>query len=261
MASRPALKRIAVNVALDAVLAAAAVPLADWLAAPDRMPLPPIASSLWGAAALLVAGSPFRLSVQYWRYAGAGELVGVAAGSVLTAAVFALGLHLAGIALPSPSFPVSHALCLLVLLGLPRIGYRLLRETAPAPAPTAPEPRPVLLLGAGDGAHLFLSALSSAQAAEYRAVGLLSAGEAQTGRRIQGCPVLGSLGEAPAVLARLRAGGDAPESLVITDPGLGGETLENVLSWAAREGLPVTNAPNLAALDSVAPGFAPAGRA
>lgn len=258
MATRPARTRILVNVALDALLAALAVPLADWLAAPDRMPLPPVLSSLWGAAALLVAGLPFRLSLQYWRYAGVGELVGVAASSVLAAALFALGLHLAGVPLPSPSFPVGLALCLLVLLGLPRIVYRLLRE-APLPATAGAHRRPVLLLGAGDGADLFLSALAADPAAPYRAVGLLSGGGAQTGRRIQGCPVLGSLADAAPVLARLREAGDAPQSLVITDPALAGAAFEAVLALAARLGLAVERAPSLTSLATA--GFAAAGGA
>ena len=259
MAERRARTRIAVNVVLDALLAAAAVPLADWLAAPDRMPLPPVSSSLWGAASLLAAGLPFRLSVQYWRYAGVGELVGVAAGSVLAAALFSLGLHLAGVALPSPSFPVGLALCLLVLLAFPRIGYRLTREAPPEQS--GPEPAPVLLLGAADGADLFLSALASEAGAPYRAVGLLSGGGAQTGRRIQNCPVLGSLADAPAVLARLREAGDMPEALVVTDPALDGPALDTVLSLAAREGLSVVYAPSVAALAGPAAGFVAAGRA
>ncbi len=241
MATRPAFFRIAVNVCLDAVLAAFSVPLADWLAAPERAPLGLVAFSAWGAVALLVAGLPFRLSLQYWRYTGLGELVGVAASSILGAALFSLGLHLAGIPLPSPSFPVGHALCLLVLLGMPRIAYRLLRESPSHPL--APEKRPVLLLGAGDGADLFLTALAADSASQYRAVGLLSAGEAQTGRRIQNCPVLGRLQDAPDVLARLRGAGDAPESLVITDPSLEGPGLDTVLALARREGLAVASVP------------------
>jgi FlaA1/EpsC-like NDP-sugar epimerase len=241
MATSPAFNRIAVNVGLDAVLAALSVPLADWLAAPERMPLGPVASPAWGAVSLLVAGVPFRLPLQFWRYTGLGELVGVAASSVLGAALFSLGLHLAGVALPSPSFPVGHALCLLVLLGLPRIGYRLLRES---PAQSfAPERRPVLLLGAGDGADLFLTALAADGGSQYRAVGLLSFGEAQTGRRIQNCPVLGRLQDAPDVLERLRSAGDAPDCLVITEPSLDGPDLETVLALARREGLAVATAP------------------
>lgn len=251
MATRPAFFRIAVNVGLDAVLAAFSVPLADWLAAPERVPLVALAFPAWGAVSLLLAGLPFRLPLQYWRYSGAGELVAVAASSILGAVLFSLGLRLAGIPLPSPSFPVGHALCLLVLLSMPRIGYRLMRES-----PThqwAPEKRPVLLLGAGDGADLFLTALATDPDARYRAVGLLSSGEAQTGRRIQNCPVLGRLQDAPDVLARLRGAGDAPESFVITDPSLEGPGLETVLALARREGLVVAAAPLPTVLGQPAP--------
>ena len=249
MATRRAGYRIALNVALDAGLATLAVPLADWIAAPDRTPLGAYASPAWGAVSLLLAGLPFRLSLQYWRFVGPAELLAVAASSVLAAGLFAAGLHEAGIPLPSPSFPVGHALCLLVLLSLPRTAYRLFRETSVSPLEHGLERRPVLLLGAGDGADLFLSALAADPASPWRAVGLLSAGDAQTGRRIQGCPVLGSLADASSALDRLRGGRDAPESLVITDPALDGEMLEPVLSLARREGLAVAWAPRLTALD------------
>jgi len=253
MASARALLRIAVNVALDAALAAIAVPLADWLAAPERMPLGPIASPLWGAAALLLAGLPFGLPLQYWRYTGIGELIGVAASAVLGAAVFALGLHLAKIPLPSPSFPVGHALCLLVLLGLPRICYRLVREVPARAEALATDATSVLLVGAGEGADLFLSALAANPAARYRAVGLLSAGAAQTGRRIQGCPVLGSVDEAETVLERLQGSADAPESLVITEPDLDGKILRSLQGLAQRTGMTVARAPQPTALDRRAP--------
>jgi O-antigen biosynthesis protein WbqV len=249
MASSRARLRIAVNVALDAAMAALAVPLADWLTAPARMPLAPIAAPLWGVAALLVACLPFRLPWQYWRYAGMGELIGVAASAVLGAAIFALGLHVAYVKVPSPSFPVGHALCLLVLLGLPRIAYRLLREQAARTESFASDASLVLLVGAGEGADLFLSALAGSPAARFRAVGLLSAGAAQTGRRIQGCPVLGSFADAGAVLTRLHDSGETPESLVITEPDLDAEQLKPLLAAAQRAGITVARAPLPTALD------------
>ncbi len=249
MVTPPARLRIGVNVGLDAAMAALAVPLAAWIAAPERMPLGPGLSALWGAAALLLAGLPFRLALQYWRFVGAWELVGVAAASALGAGLFAAGLLGARLGSPSPAFPVAHALTLFALLTLPRVIYRLLRETAAPATAAGGERRPVLLLGAGDGADRFLAALAGAAGAPYRAVGLLSAGDAQTGRRIQGCPVLGSLADAPAALARLRDGGEAPESLIVTDPALDGAALEGVLALARREGLAVAWAPGATALD------------
>jgi hypothetical protein len=67
MAAR-SLVRIAVNVALDGGLAAASVPLAHWIAAPAADPFAPLWAIPAGAAAVLLAGAPLRLSLQYWRF-------------------------------------------------------------------------------------------------------------------------------------------------------------------------------------------------
>ncbi len=244
MAIRSASKRIAVNVVIDAVLAGLAVPVAGWLAAPSADPFAVLTAPLWGAVALLLAGLPFRLSVQYWRFAALSDLLGVAAASVLAAALFALGMHAAGAALPSPAFPVLHALVLLALLGLPRMGYRLLREQ-PAHTATVAQ-RPVLLVGAGEAADLFLRALASDPETPFYPVGILSLGQAQTGRRIHGCPILGGIGDAPAIFARL----SPPPTLVVTDPDLAGTPLAQVIALADAAGLRVARPPRLTTLAS-----------
>jgi hypothetical protein len=136
------------------------VPLARWLVAPDADPLTPVWTLAWGAAALLLAGLPFRLSSQYWRFAGVNDLLGVAAASIAAAALYPVLLHELGVALPSPSFPLAHALCLASLLGASRAAYRLMIQGDQAPAD-----RPgVLLIGAGEGADLFIRALAADRA-------------------------------------------------------------------------------------------------
>ena len=60
--------------------------LAHWLLVPSIDPVVPAWTLAWGAVALLLAGLPFRLSVQYWRFAGPSDLLAVGAAS-LTAAV------------------------------------------------------------------------------------------------------------------------------------------------------------------------------
>ena len=67
----------------------------------------------WAAVALLLAGVPFKLSVQYWRFAGTQDLLALAAASVAAAAVFPVGLREGGAVMPGPSFPVAHALALM----------------------------------------------------------------------------------------------------------------------------------------------------
>lgn len=242
-----AVLRIALNVASDAALAASATVLAAWVTVPDLGfgALPGWAAA-WSALALLLCGTPFRLSLQYWRFAAPTDLLGVGAASASAAAVFALGLQITGTALPGPAFPVAHSLSLFVTLALGRILYRLFQEGV---SPAGDGAQPLLLVGAGDGADLFLRALGAERGAPYHVVGLLSLGQAQTGRRIGGVPILGALDEARAVLKRLRETNRLPTALVVTEPELGGSALSRLIDAADREGIRVARAPRPTALD------------
>ncbi|CAH2599573.1 Polysaccharide biosynthesis protein [Rhodovastum atsumiense] len=251
MATRTALFRIGLNVGVDALLAGAAVPLAHWLANPLAGEVGPLWTVPWGAMALLLAGLPFRLPTQYWRFAGAGDLLGVAAASIAAAAIYPIALHEAGLPFPSPAFPALHAMTLMVLLSVPRVGYRLMRES---PDGNTGPALPVLLVGAGESAALFIRALAADRSQPYRVTGLLSLGKAQTGRRIDGYPILGALTDAPAVLARLRAGGRLPTTLVVTEADITGDELTGLMEAADREGLRVARAPRLTALDPAGAG-------
>ena len=250
-ASRPLL-RIAVNVALDGALAAVAVPMARWIAEPGVFPLQPSWLLVAGAVCLLVAGLPFRLSLQYWRFAGISDLISVAAASVGAAALFALALHLAGFAIASPAFPIIHAFTLLVLLGVPRVAYR--RSQIVGGAALADSSRDAtgagsaLLLGAGEDADLFLRALSQERRSGLRVAGLLSLGTRQTGRRIQGFPILGPVDDLVPVLDRLRAEDRLPSALVTATPDLTGDVLARVIDEAHGFGLSVRRAPRPTAL-------------
>ena len=244
MPSRAAERRIAINVALDGALAASALVLAGWLAAPAVPSLPGFGWLGWGVAASLLAGLPFRLPLQYWRFTGMADLLGVAAASVTAATLFTLGLQLLRVALPSAAFPVLLTLTLVVLLGLPRMTYRMLHERRPASGGAAD---PVLLVGAGEGADLFLRALAADPLPAWRAVGLLSLGSAQTGRRMHGCPILGSVDDAPAVLAALMPP-DRVATLVVTEPDLPPDALAGLRRAARQSGARIAHVPRPTAL-------------
>jgi len=252
MVAARSLIRIAVNVALDGILAAVSVPAALWLANPGGAAFAPSWLPAIGAAALLLAGLPFRLSLQYWRFAGIADLLTVAASSAVGAGLFAAALALLGLPLPSPAYPVVHALTLLVLLGAPRVAYRRL-QTRGGGGPTEDVARSVLLVGAGEDADLFLRALANDRRQALRVEGLLATGSRQTGRRIQGQPILGSLGDAGAVLERLSAEGRLPSALVIATPDLSGPELAGLVEQADRFGLAVQRAPRPTALGPAGP--------
>lgn len=246
------LNRILLNVLLDGALAAVATPLASYVADPGAGLLRPLWFVAGGAITLLIAGLFFRMPQQYWRFAGIEDLLAVVGGSVASAALFAVLLTGAGFPLPTPTFPVVHALVLIVALGAPRVLYRL----RPGLGRIDPDAQRVLLAGAGEGADLFLRALEYREGRrKFRVVGLLSRNGGQVGRRIHGQPILGGIDQAGAVLARLRAEDRLPNAVVVTESELPGPMMTALLAQADAEGIPVRRAPRPTALQSPGAGL------
>ncbi len=243
MASR-SLNRILVNLLTDGALAAAAAPVARYLAAPASGLLHPIWFVAGGAITLLLSGIPARLPQQYWRFAGLGDLLGVAVASVASAALFSSGLALTGYSLPSATFPVIHALTLMAFLAAPRLVYRLSHGRGRGEAQSPP----VLLIGADEAADLFIRAAAQDRGPALRIAGLISLGRRQTGRRLRGHTILGGLDELDAVLDRLRRRGHAPSALVLTEPEFSGPALAALMASADAAGIPVRRAPRPTAL-------------
>ena len=253
MTARP-LVRVALNIALDGALAALAVPVARAIADPSGDWLHPLWLPAAGVATLLLAGLPFRLPWQYWRFAGIGDLLSVAGTSLLGAILFTGLAAMTGTASPNPAFAIVHALTLLVLLGAPRVAYRLLRERQ-AGRPVAAHASAVasaLLVGAAEDIDLFLRALAQDRRQPLRVEGLLTIGSRQTGRRIQGHAFLGSVEDVAAVLDRLDAEGRLPDALVVATPDLAGPSLARLVEQAERHGMRVRRAPRPTSLDPAA---------
>ncbi|MDE2516372.1 MAG: polysaccharide biosynthesis protein [Rhodospirillales bacterium] len=253
-AFRPLL-RIVVNVVLDGALAALALPLARILADPAGPVLTPLWLLALAPPVVLAAGVPFRISVQYWRFAGISDLLGVAGCSAIAALVLSAIAFLAGAAGSNPALPAILAVTLLVLLGAPRVAYRRaqIRAFGRGGAETRAELTEALVIGAGEDADVFLRALAGDRRQSLRVSGLLVLGSGQTGRRIQGRPILGALDDAEAVLERLRQEGRLPAMLVIAAPDLGGPALAALLDLADRFALSVRRAPQPTALDAAQP--------
>ena len=248
-ASRP-LIRIAVNIALDGALAALAVPLARWIADPADVWLYPLWLMAGGAGAVLLAGLPFRLSLQYWRFAGLGDLIGVVGCSILAAALFALLMRVTGIVPANPALPLVHAFTLVVLLGAPRVAYRRWQfgATRSGPDDSEGDADRVLVIGAGEDADLFLRAVSQERQPSVRVLGLLALGSRQTGRRIHGHPILGSSDDLTPVVARMKTDDRLPDMVVVASPDLSGAALGKVIDEANAFGLVVRRAPRPTAL-------------
>ena len=248
MAAAQSLIRIAVNVALDGGMAALSVPLACWLADPGSPAMPhPFWTIPLGAISLLLAGMPFRLSLQYWRFAAIGDLLTVAASAAFGAVLYTGALALTGLAQPTSTFPAIHALTLLLFLGAPRVVYRWAKELR-ATKPPQLDAASILLVGSIEDADLFIRALGQDRRQAFRVEGLLASSDRQTGRRIQGHRILGSLNDVAAVLTHLQQDGRLPGTLVFVTPELSGARLARVVAQADHFGLQVRQAPRPTAL-------------
>ncbi len=241
MASQRSAFRILMNASLDGALAAVAAVLARWIADPGGGLLHPLWFLGGGAITLLLGGLPFHLSQQYWRFSALEDLVGVVGSSIVSATLFALVWTVADYPLPTPTFPIVHALTLATLLGAPRVVYRLAKARPRGVAGSAVQT--VLLVGAGEGADSFLRALAGERRAGLRVAGLLALGRNQTGRRMQGHAILGGMSELRRVLERLADQGRLPDALVVTEPRLSGSRMAYLLEEAQRQGIPVRQAP------------------
>ena len=252
MAAR-SLLRIAMNVLADGALAAMAVPLAHWIAVPDADPYVPLWMIPVGAASLLIAGAPLRLSLQYWRFAGPSDLLAVAGASALAAALFAGVLALSHTKLPSPAFPVVHGLCLLALLGTPRVLYRQHQFRRGRPDPAARDITASLLVGAVEDLDLLLRAMTQDRRQSFQVAGLVAPGGGQRGRRIQGHPILGGIEDMDGLLRRFTAEDRLPATLVIASPDLAGGDLSRLVDLADRFGMSLRRAPRPTALGPAGP--------
>jgi O-antigen biosynthesis protein WbqV len=231
---------MAVNVALDGVLAAVAVALSFWLSDPARPWPTPLALPLGGAVAIWLIGVPFGLARLHWRFISLRDLAMIGAAAIVAATMLILLLVGAGLPLPTPAFPAILALTLVALLTGPKLLYRLSRQRSAERAPAA---QTAILVGSGESAELFLAAHAQAAAAPYRVTGLIALSARQVGRRVHGLDIIGSL-DSPG-LAHLA---DKPDLLIITASELAGEPLAALLAAADSQSIRVLRAPSLTRL-------------
>jgi O-antigen biosynthesis protein WbqV len=246
-------RRQVLNFALDAALAALALPLTVLLAGPGAGPAP----SGWGGGLLLAvltalpAVRLFGLDRQYWRFAGLRDLLAVTAAAVLAAVLFSAVQFLLGWRPVNPAFPVLHAMVLAGLLGAPRVLARVLalrRMLAQQDLPA------VLLVGGAAQVDLFQHALARQRTPPFRVTGILTRRDRQSGRRMNGADILGTIERGEAVLDQLRAEGRLPALMVLVSNDIGGGALGALLDAADRHGVAVRAAPEPTALRETARG-------
>jgi FlaA1/EpsC-like NDP-sugar epimerase len=183
-----------------------------------------------------------------WRYASMNDLLSIAKAATLTVLVFVPLLFLWTRLEQMPrSLPVINWFVLVALLGGPRILYRLFKDRRLdfTLARAGHRRVPVLLLGAGDGAELFIRAMQHEPTAHYRVVGIVDEKGTRVGRDIHGVPVLGTPTELAAITERCARRGRRPQRLIVTKENLEASLLRNLLERADALGLTLARAPRM----------------
>ena len=189
----------------------------------------------------------FGLYRGIWRYASLQDVIAILRAVTTALVVFALVAfavtRLEGI---PRSVLFINWLLLFFMLGGPRIAYRLLRDRGVVHL-FERETRfriPVVLVGAGDGADLFIRDTTSDPSSPYWVVGIVDEKGTRVGRFIRGVLVMGSLSDLDQIVASLGRRGKTPQRLIVTRP-LGRETMAALLEKADEYGMTLARLPRL----------------
>jgi FlaA1/EpsC-like NDP-sugar epimerase len=231
----------------DVIMAAASFPLSLYLRLGDGMFY--IADrTYWQGIAIftVIAVGVFLSSNLYkgiWRYASINDLVALTKAVTLIVLIFIpLMFVVSRLDLIPRSLPLINWFVLLAMLGGPRFLYRVLKDRRFNAVLTKDDPDrvPVLLVGAGDGAELFLRELRNDEDAPYRPMGIIDEKGTRVGREIHGVPVLGTVEDMAEVADRLT---QKPRKIVITKDSLDGALVRRVVEGAEALGMTVSRTP------------------
>ncbi len=183
-----------------------------------------------------------------WRYASLKDLMAITRAVTLIMLIFLAVMfvwtRLDG--LPR-SIPFINWFILITLIGGTRFLYRLYKDRRIDLRLVAEGRRrvPVLLVGSGDGAELFIRAVSRPQDANYQVVGMLSEQRRRVGRVIHGIEVMGTVEELDKIVEQLAARGLKPQRVVLTYDSMDGARVRALLDEATALGMTLARVPSL----------------
>ena len=181
-----------------------------------------------------------------WRYASLDDLLLILRSATLALFVFILVMFVWARLEDLPrSIPLINWFILLALLGGPRFLYRIAKDRridfrAQMGASTRV---PVLLVGAGDGAELFIH--GTAHDENYEVVGIVAEKRSRVGQKIRGVSVLGATSELAAVVQGLARKSQRPQRLILTKDDMDGGTIRGLFDEAHRMGMTLARIPRL----------------
>ena len=197
-----------------------------------------------------VCGVVFLFTGMYrgiWRYASTQDMITIVRAVTLAVLIFLPLSFLATRldAMPRSVLVIAWMLLIFMLAG-PRMVYRVFRDRGfqHILERASPHQVPVLLIGAGDGADLFIRDSTRDPDSPYRVVGIICDKGTRVGRNIRGVPVMGDLNQLDRVVAKLAGRGRAPQRFIQTRE-MAPEKLRVLLEKADEHGALLNRLPSL----------------
>ncbi len=197
----------------------------------------------------LCAAVVFRFMGLYrglWRYASLNDLIAITKAVVLIMVVYLpLTFVVTRLQDVPRSLVVIEGLVLAVMIGAPRFGYRLFKDGRLDLRRNNAQKIPTLLIGASDGAEMFVRAMDSVTGT-YRVLGIIETESARVGYRMHGIDVVGHVDDdLKALIDRMSDDGERPQRLVITSDDLSGDRVRALLDLSESLGIVLSRLPKL----------------
>ena len=184
-----------------------------------------------------------------WRYASLPDLLALLrAVTIVVLAFFPLMFVVTRLVELPRSLVGINWLVLMALLGGPRFAYRLFKDRSLRrllEGDKRSSAIPVLLIGARDGAAMFIREMASDPDRLYRVVGIVADSLSRVGRELGGVPVLGTIEDLPQVVAALDGRDERPQRLILCAQTLHGATVRRLLDMADELTIPLARLPRL----------------
>lgn len=206
----------------------------------------------YDAVFAIVAGVVFLWTGLYrgiWRYASLPDLLAVLRAVTIVTLVFFPVMFVVNRLEELPRSLVGiNWLVLVALLGGPRFAYRIFKDRGLGHVLERTGGHaaiPVLLIGAREGAAMFIREMASDPHRLYRVVGIIADSASRVGRDIGGIPVLGTIDELPEVIAKLDRHNERPQRLILSAQTLDGATVRRLLDVAENLTIPLARLPRI----------------
>lgn len=180
----------------------------------------------------------FGLYRGLWRFASLQDLWNIIRSAVLGAVFVTLGLFLVNRLAGIPrSILILYPVFLLLLLGAPRLFYRLVKDRSLSLRQIRNGTR-VLVVGAGDSGETLVRDML--RDPSYVPVGLVDDRLGLARRRIHGVPVLGAIERLPALVERYRI-----DLVLIAIPSASNQEMQRIVGICEQAGCPFRTLPRL----------------